>query len=91
MAQMVQESYTPWPLAANGLVIGAAGGAIGGFLCTTTGTIRLNYGIDGSGGIFLPTMPVTAGVFTPIPFSVPPGAYAYCTLAGGALGTFGIL
>lgn len=87
MAQPVNESYAPRPLAASGLVIGANGGALGGFLCTTTGTVRLSYGSDGSGAAIVETFDVTEGVFYPMPFAFPPGVYVYATLVAAA-GTF---
>lgn len=88
--QVVNESYSPWPLAASGLVVGAEGGQIGGFLCTTSGTVRLSYGSAGAGAEFVAEVAVTAGVFLPMPFSIPPGSYAYATLGGGAEGTFAV-
>lgn len=91
MSSPVQESYRPLPLAASGLVLGQQGGALGGFLCTTTGTLKLSYGNDGSGETIVDTVAVTGGVFLPTPFIFPPGVTVYATLAGGAKGTFAVL
>lgn len=93
MSQPVQESYGPRPMAANaaGVIVGSNGGAIGGFLCVVSGTVTLNFGSDNTGTTFVDAVPVTAGVFLPMPFEIPPGSYAYATLAGGAKGTFAIL
>lgn len=86
----VQEVFSPKPLAASAAIIGLDGGSIGGFLCTTSGTVSLNLGIDGSGTLIVDAVPVTAGVFLPMPFTIPPGVGMYATLAGGAEGTFAI-
>ena len=91
MSSTVQESYQPLPLAASGLVIPITGGAIGGFLCTKTGSVKLSYGIDGSGATIVNTVAVTGGVFLPMPFIFGPGTPVYATLSDGAEGTFAIL
>lgn len=90
MSSPVQESYRPLALAASGAVIGQSGGAIGGFLCTTTGDLKLSYGAAGAGETIVDTVPVTAGVFLPMPFIFPPGVTVYATLTA-AKGTFAVL
>ena len=91
MSSPVQESYQPLPLTASGPVIPITGGAIGGFLCTTAGSVKLSYRIDGSGATIVDTVAVTAGTFLPMPFLFAPGTPVYATLTGGCKGTFAIL
>lgn len=86
---MVMESYSPKALAASGPILGALGGNIGGFLCTTSGTVKLDLSIDGTGTVIVAAFAVTAGVFYPMPFSVGNSA-VYATLGGGAAGTFAV-
>lgn len=86
----VEESYgyVQFAADADGLVIGLTnGGSIGGFLCQTSGTIKLNKDTSG-GATIVDTLAVTAGIFYPIPLAVPPAMGVYATLAGGAAGTF---
>lgn len=90
MSQPVQESYSPRPMSASGLLIGSNGGTIGGFLCTVTGEITLSYGADGSGAVIVGAVPVTAGVFLPMPFTFPPGVFVYAAMTT-AEGTFAVL
>lgn len=85
---IVQEQYGALALAASGIILPASGGELGGFLCTTTGTVKLSYGADGSGATIVDTVAVTAGVFLPMPFSFGAGQPVYATLAAGAKGTF---
>lgn len=83
---ILQEAYTPKLMAVSGAVIGVAG-MLGGFMCSTAGTVQLRDG--GAGGtIIVATFPVTAGVFHSCPFGFSNGLYA--ELGGGATGTFGI-
>lgn len=93
MSQPVQESYGPRPMATNstGVIVGSQGGAVGGFLCTADGTVTLAYGATGTGDTVVNAVPVTAGVFLPMPFVIPPGVFLFATLAGGAAGTFAVL
>lgn len=91
MSSPVQESYRPLALVASGIVVAQTGGAIGGFLCTTTGNLKLSYSADGSGETIVDTVAVTAGIFLPMPFIFAPGTTVYATLSGGAKGTFAIL
>ena len=91
MPQDVQEVYGPLALTASGIVISGAGGALGGFLCTTAGSLKLSYSSDGSGATIVDTVAVTAGIFLPLPFAFGPGQVVYATLTGGAKGTFAVL
>lgn len=90
---VVNESYSPVPAAANSttVLLGANGGAIGGFLCVTAGSVKLTY--TTGGGTIVDTMAVAAGTFYPMPFTFPPGASGgvTATLSGGAAGTFGVI
>lgn len=84
---MGSECYTPKPLAASGVVF-AGIGKIGGFLCSTAGTIVVRDGPLGTSSIVVASMPVTAGVWHAMPFSF--GSGCWIDLAGGATGTVGI-
>lgn len=84
----VTETFTPVRLAASGAVRTTAV-TLGGFLCTTAGTLQLRNGPTGSDTVIVSSMPVAAGVFYPLPFKFPLGLYA--DLGGGAVGTFGLL
>jgi hypothetical protein len=86
---VVQETFSYKPLTASGVLLGSSGGALGGFLCTVAGTVKITEGQSGAGATIVDTLAVTAGTFYPMPFATPTGAYA--TLAGGAQGTFAVL
>lgn len=85
---IAQEVYTPRLFAASGAIFGANGGALGGFLCSTSGTLQIRNGPTAGDAVIIASFPVTAGVWHPIPLAFPSGAYA--ELGGGATGTFGI-
>jgi hypothetical protein len=90
---IVQETYSPYPMAANAgaaVVATLRGGAIGGFLPTVSGNIKITQD-SGAGATMLDTFPVTAGYFVPIPILVPPGVGIYVQLSGGAAGTVLVL
>lgn len=81
----VRENYVPSILAANSSTqVRSGAGELGGFLCTTAGTITVYDGIGASGKI-IDTMAVTAGVFHSMPFGF--GTGLYVVLAGGGAGT----
>lgn len=82
---VVQEVFSPALIAANGTFTGAPA-ALGGFVCNTSGTLSMTLG----GFPFLTTMPVTAGVYYPLPFAIPAGATVVVTAAGGAGGILGV-
>lgn len=88
MPNNVIEVFTPKRMSSTGVVC-SPGSTLGGFFCTTSGTVRIRSGTDVSAPILLDTFDAVAGVFYPMPFSVPAGAYA--ELGGGAVGTFGYL
>lgn len=89
MSASVHEVYNPKIANASTALLGSSGGVIGGFLCTVSGTLSLDYSTDGTGSKFVDTLPVTAGTFYPLPFAVQ-GAPVYATLGGGAKGTFAL-
>ena len=82
-----QETYNPVPMSASGPVSAMAVN-LGGFLCSTSGTLQLRHTNVG-GAIAVASFPVTAGVWHAIPLAFGSGAYA--ELGGGATGTFGVM
>lgn len=84
MSNMVQESWSYKPLVASGQVA-ARDGQLGGFLCSTAGTVTVYDNAAATGNVMVANMPVTAGVYHPMPFSFTTGCYF--VLAGGATGT----
>lgn len=84
---MVNEIFSPLKATASGAIIPATGGYLGGFFCTTAGTLQLDSGIA-AGTNVVASFAVAVGVYYPLPFSFPAGCYA--TLGGGAAGTFGV-
>lgn len=87
MAVPVQECFGYKQMSDSGALLGSGGGALAGFLCTTSGTLKLTV-TDGAGATIVDTCTVTAGVFLPLPFTFTHAVYA--TLAGGAVGTFAV-
>ena len=87
MAAIVQEFYTAVPLAASGVVAGAPA-QLGGFFCTTAGSLQLRNGITVAGNILVATFACNVGQYYPLPFNFPAGLYAEIT--GGCVGTFGV-
>lgn len=88
MTNRVQESFGNYvAVGANaaGTLIASGEGAValGGFVCSTSGTLTLT---EGSGGSILASTPVTAGVVLPLPVPCPKGCIYQ--LGGGASGTF---
>lgn len=91
MSHNVREGGRPQPIAANGTAT-LGGNHIMGFLAVISGTLTVVVKDGSSGSVqsvtVVDAVPVTAGVYTPIPFSwpaVPQGIIV--TLAGGAKGT----
>lgn len=83
----VRERFSPKPMAAN-TTLAIAGPYLGGFLAKTSGTISI-VAKDATGTndvTLVDAVPVTAGIYTPIPIVVPATGYTV-TLAGGASGT----
>ncbi len=83
----VRERFSPKPMAADtSLVIN--GPYLGGFLAKVSGTISVvaKDTLGTSDVTLVDAVPVTAGIYTPIPIVVPATGYTV-TLAGGASGT----
>lgn len=84
MTNVIRERYRPQPMAANS-TYRILGPQMGGFLTKTTGTITI---VDVVTSVTLvDAVPLTAGVYTPIPISFGGNDGATVTLAGGASGT----
>ena len=83
----VRERFNPVPMAAN-TSYEVIGQFIGGFLAKTGGTITVtSTRADGTGSVnYVDAIPVSAGVYTPIPLEFP-YRRGTVTLAGGASGT----
>ena len=82
----VRERFRPQPMAANSSYT-IRGVNIGGFLATVAGTLTVT---DPSGTVLVNAVPVTAGVYTPLPFVFSTGEGAVVSLAGGAAGTLAV-
>ena len=85
----VRETFRARPMAANDTAH-VRTVRIGGFLAKTSGTITV---IDaaGTGDVtIVDAVPVTAGIYTPIPFEFSSSAGGRVVLGGGASGTLGI-
>lgn len=83
----IKERYTPIKIAANGTAT-LTGDQIAGFLCTVSGTLNAT---DFNGTNFISALPVTAGVYYPLPFYLGGyGGLATVVLSGGAAGTLGV-
>lgn len=85
MANHVAETFTAKALAANGAYVVPPLGAIGGFFCTTAGTLSI---ADSASTTMVASFAVSSGQWYPLPFACPIGATV--TLAGGAAGTLGV-
>lgn len=88
----VQERYSPVVVPANGTVDFPAD-ATGGFLCIVSGTItiyKLGSGVLNQGTLIpiVSSLPVTAGIYYPIPFHLG-HLGGRIVAAGGAAGVLG--
>jgi hypothetical protein len=63
------------------------GSRVGGFLAKTSGAITVT---DANGDILVDAVPVTAGIYTPIPFAFFTSAGGTVVLSGGASGTLAV-
>lgn len=81
MANKFQEAYVAENIGVNGTF--APGSFVAGFLAKTSGTFTLTGPL---GAVLIDAVPVTAGVYTPMPFMTR-GPGAIVTLGGGASGT----
>lgn len=66
----------------SGMVV-RKGGILGGFLCTTDGTLEITVGEVSGGADIVSAFSVTAGSYYPMPFYCQDGAYAVLTTATG--------
>lgn len=79
---IVQERFKAAAMAANSTAT-LTGRELGGFLATVAGTLDVD---DVDGTAIVDALPVTAGIFYPLPMLInKPGATV--TLSGGAAGT----
>ena len=84
----IQERYRPLPMAANATATLVASNNIAGFLAVTAGTLTV---VDSNGVTVVAAVPVTAGIYTPMPFRLSGGGSPpTVALAGGASGTLGV-
>jgi hypothetical protein len=83
----VREVFTHKRMTASGAIFSGIG-ALGGFLCTTAGTLVIKEGTDGTGSEVVSSLTLTAGQWVPLPFAFAGGAHA--TLGGGCIGTFAV-
>lgn len=87
MSMQVQEIFRYQQMSASGMLV-ATNGSLGGFLCTTAGTLQITAGTASGGADIVKTFDVVEGSWYPLPFKCPTGAYA--VLAGSAEGTFAL-
>lgn len=80
---MIKELFHPTPMAANAAAI-VGGGNIGGFLAVTGGTLTVT---SQQGTVYINAVPVTAGMYTPLPMVFPRPGGGTIQLGGGASGT----
>lgn len=87
---VIQERYSAVPVAAN-TTVPIYSQSIGGFLCTTSGTITLvaNKTEERVQTTLINAMAVSAGVYYPLPFYIGKNGGTFTT-AGGAIGLLGI-
>ena len=78
----IQERYHGTAMAAN-TTFTVTGNSVAGFICVTAGTLTITRA-DGT-TILVNALPVSAGVYYPLPILVAAGATV--TLASGASGT----
>jgi hypothetical protein len=83
----VREVWKPKRLAASGMIV-ERGRFMGGFFCTTSGTLQITDGETSGGSDVVSSFSVTAGTYYPLPFYGQNGLYA--VLGGGAVGTFAV-
>lgn len=78
-----RESFHAVPMLANANYL-VRGSFMGGFLTKTAGAISV---VDAAGVVLIDAIPLTAGVYTPIPISFNSIDGGTVTLSGGASGT----
>lgn len=86
---VIKEMYTPIVVGANSttnIAYGTLG--IAGFLCAVSGTISVT---NERGALIVDALPVTAGVYHPMPFKLEQGELGTVVTAGGARGTLAVI
>ena len=88
---IVREGFKPYSIGTNGTLV-TSSAYLGGFLAKTTGTITITILVGNHTGLstvtILDAIPVTAGIYTPIPaYFVPVQNGCTITLGAGAAGT----
>lgn len=82
---IIEERYKPVVVGVNSTYTIPDGvQAIAGFACVTSGTLTV---VNQRGVTILNAIPVTAGVYLPLPFYLETGSGGRATTAGGASGT----
>lgn len=82
---VIEERYKPIVIGANATYRLPDGTqAIAGFLCVTAGAITV---VNQKGVTVVNGLPVTAGIYYPIPFYLETGSGGSVTTSGGASGT----
>lgn len=83
----VREVWGYKRMTASGQLV-TMGGEIAGFFCTssTAGTLQITSGEASGGADIVSSFPVEAGVWYPLPFRCPDGAYAVLTNCAGTFG-----
>jgi len=86
---VIKERYSPVVMGANSTA-SVNGVQLGGFVALTSGTITVTRNNDdGTTTVIINAVPVTAGVYLPLPFFL--GSHGgTVTLAGGASGTLAV-
>lgn len=79
----VKEAYTPYRVTANA-TLAIQGPSMGGFLCTVAGSVTVR---DSSNTILVDALPVTAGIYYPIPLRFGGAGDGSLVCSGGAAGT----
>src|SRR3546814_17329557 len=80
----ITERYKPVVLGVNATYNFPQGAQnIGGFLCVTAGTITV---VNQAGTTIVNALPVSAGVYYPMPFYLSSGSSGSVTLSGGSSG-----
>jgi hypothetical protein len=82
---IVTERFNPLAVGVNS-TSNITGAAVGGFLAYTNGTVTIT---KSDGTVVVNALPVTAGVFHPIPFYIGHNG-GTVTTAGGASGVLGV-
>ena len=84
----IDEQYHPQPISDGEAYDLPFGKSVAGFLCTTDGTLTI---YDGRGSLVVNTLPVTAGVYHPIPFFLATGQLGRIEADNGASGVIAIV